>query len=147
MDITTLVEPDRVHKTVYTDQQIFDNEIEKIWERTWVYCGHESQVPKTGDYYAVTIGRQPMIMVRHGDGGVRVLHNRCPHRGVQIAGNQKGNAGGAFVCSYHAWSFHLDGSIRTIPLAQGYEGTRMTRDNPDCRMKRAARADRLQIWV
>ena len=66
MNIASLVDPDRVHKTVYTDQQIFDTEMEKIWERTWVYCGHESQIPQVGDYYAVTIGRQPMIMVRHG---------------------------------------------------------------------------------
>jgi phenylpropionate dioxygenase-like ring-hydroxylating dioxygenase large terminal subunit len=44
MDLTALVEPDRVHKTVYTDQQIFDAEMERIWERIWVYCGHESQV-------------------------------------------------------------------------------------------------------
>jgi phenylpropionate dioxygenase-like ring-hydroxylating dioxygenase large terminal subunit len=139
MDVTALVEPDRVHRTVYTDQQIFDAEMERIWERIWVYCGHESQVPERGDYYAVTIGRQPMIMVRQGDGSVQVLYNRCPHRGTQLVGNIKGNTGSAFVCSYHAWSFHLDGSVRAIPLAKGYEGTRMTRDNPDCGMKRAAR--------
>lgn len=71
MNLNSLVEPDRVHKTVYTDQQIFDLEMEKIWERTWVYCGHESQVPKPGDYYAVTIGRQPMIMVRQKDAACR----------------------------------------------------------------------------
>ena len=46
MNLETLVEPDRVHKTVYTDPQIFDREMELIWERTWVYCGHESQVPE-----------------------------------------------------------------------------------------------------
>ena len=147
MNIASLVEPDRVHKTVYTDQQIFDTEMEKIWERTWVYCGHESQIPQVGDYYALTIGRQPMIMVRHGDGSVRVLHNRCPHRGVQLVGNLKGNTGSAFVCSYHAWSFHLDGKVRAIPLAKGYEGTRLTRDNPDCSMKCAVRVDNYRGFV
>ena len=147
MNVTALVEPDRVHKTVYTDEQIFDSEMEKIWERTWVYCGHASQVPHAGDYYAVTIGRQPMLMVRQADGSVQVLYNRCPHRGVQLVGNLKGNTGSAFVCSYHAWSFHLDGKVRAIPLAQGYEGTRMTRDNPDCGMKRAARVDSYRGFV
>jgi phenylpropionate dioxygenase-like ring-hydroxylating dioxygenase large terminal subunit len=147
MNIASLVEPDRVHKTVYTDQQIFDAEMQKIWERTWVYCGHTSQVANAGDYHAVTIGRQPMIMVRQPDGGVQVLYNRCPHRGVQVVGNLKGNTGSSFVCSYHAWSFHLDGSVRAIPLAKGYEGTRMTRDNPDCGMKRAARVDSYRGFV
>ena len=147
MDVSALVEPDRVHKTVYTDQQIFDREMERIWERIWVYCGHESQVPNAGDYYAVTIGRQPMIMIRQPDMSVQVLYNRCPHRGVQVVGNLKGNTGSAFVCSYHAWSFHLDGSVRAIPLAKGYEGTRMTKDNPDCGMKRAARVGSYRGFV
>ncbi len=44
-----LVEADRVHKSVYTDQEIFDREMENIWEKTWVYCGHETQVKKAGD--------------------------------------------------------------------------------------------------
>jgi phenylpropionate dioxygenase-like ring-hydroxylating dioxygenase large terminal subunit len=146
-DLQRLVEPDRVHKSVYTDPAIFDAEMEKIWERIWVYCGHESQVKHPGDYHAVQIGRQPMVMVRQGDGRINVLYNRCPHRGVQLVGNQSGNTGSAFVCSYHAWSFHLDGAVRAIPLAKGYEGTRLTRDNPDCRMKRAARVDSYRGFV
>ena len=137
------VEPDRVHKTVYTDQQIFDVEMEKIWERIWVYCGHESQVPKPGDYYAVTIGRQPMIMVRQHDGSVQVLYNRCPHRGMQLVGNLKGNTGSSFVCSYHAWSFHLDGSVRAIPLAQGLRGHAHDARQP--RLRHEARGARRQL--
>lgn len=147
MDLNRLVEPDRVHKSVYTDPAIFDLEMERIFERIWVYCGHESQVKAPGDYHAVQIGRQPMVMVRQADGRINVLYNRCPHRGVQLVGNQCGNTGSAFVCSYHAWSFHLDGSVRAIPLAKGYEGTRLNRDNPDCRMKRAARVDSYRGFV
>ena len=116
MDLSSLVEPDRVHRTVYTDQQIFDAEMEKIWERIWIYCGHVSQVPNPGDYHAVTIGRQPMLMVRQNDGGVQVLYNRCPHRGNMIAGDRKGNTGEFFRCSYHAWTFHHDGRLRSIPM-------------------------------
>ena len=134
-----LVEPDRVHRTVYTDQDIFDREISQIFERVWVYCGHESQVKNRGDYHTVQIGRQPMIMVRGANGGINVLYNRCPHRGVQLCGAISGNTGSAFVCSYHAWSFHLDGTIRGIPLPHGYDNTRMTSANPDCSMKSAAR--------
>jgi phenylpropionate dioxygenase-like ring-hydroxylating dioxygenase large terminal subunit len=87
------------------------------------------------------------VMVRQKDMSVQVLYNRCPHRGVQLVGNLKGNTGSSFVCSYHAWSFHLDGSVRAIPLAKGYEGTRMTKDNPDCGMKRAARVDSYRGFV
>ena len=146
-DLKSLVEPDRVHRSVYTDSHIFDLEMERIFERIWVYCGHESQVPEPGDYHTVQIGRQPMVMVRDLDGTVRVLHNRCPHRGVQLCGNTRGNTGRSFVCSYHAWSFHLDGSLKSIPLGEAYEGTRLTRDHPDCRVKPAARVDSYRGFV
>jgi phenylpropionate dioxygenase-like ring-hydroxylating dioxygenase large terminal subunit len=96
MDTQSLVEPDRVHKSVYTDQQIFDREMDNIFEKVWVYCGHESQIPNAGDYYALTIGRQPMMMVRAADRSIHVLHNRCPHRGVQLCGSRSGNTGSAF---------------------------------------------------
>jgi phenylpropionate dioxygenase-like ring-hydroxylating dioxygenase large terminal subunit len=88
-----------------------------------------------------------MVMVRDQDGSVRVLYNRCPHRGVELCGNQKGNTGRAFVCSYHAWTFHLDGRVRAIPLMKGYEGTRLTPENPDCSMRAAARVDSYRGFV
>jgi phenylpropionate dioxygenase-like ring-hydroxylating dioxygenase large terminal subunit len=147
MNVRQLIEPDRVHRTVYTDQQIFDRELTQIFERVWVYCGHQTQIPQPGDYYAFTIGRQPMFMVRGKDGQIHVLHNRCPHRGVQLVGNQKGNVGGALVCSYHAWSFQLDGKFRSTPLPHGYDGTRVGPDNPDCSVKRAARVDAYRGFV
>lgn len=143
----SLVEPDRVHRSVYTEQAIFDREIEEIFEKVWVYCGHESQVRGPGDFYTLQIGRQPMIMVRRADGKISVLYNRCPHRGVQLCASRSGNAGSSFVCSYHAWSFHLDGRIRAMPLARGYDGTRMTPDNPDCSMKPAPRVDSYRGFV
>jgi phenylpropionate dioxygenase-like ring-hydroxylating dioxygenase large terminal subunit len=147
MNLSELVEPDRVHRSVYTDPAIFELEMAHIWEKTWVYCGHESQVPAVGDYHTLQIGRQPMVMVRDRDAGIRVLYNRCPHRGVELCGNHKGNTGTAFVCSYHAWSFHLDGRVRAIPLMKGYEGTRLGVDDPDCSMKRAARVDSYRGFV
>ena len=128
IDLDQLVQPDRVHKSVYTDQQLFDLEMEHIFEKAWVYCGHESQVKEVGDYFTMQIGRQPMVMVRDDDKSVKVLYNRCPHRGVELCGNQSGNTGKGFVCSYHAWSFHLNGKIKAIPLVKGYDGTRMTPD-------------------
>nr|WP_232307301.1 Rieske 2Fe-2S domain-containing protein [Sphingomonas sp. Y57] len=134
-----LVEPDRVHRAVYTSNEVFEREIENIFEKIWIYCGHESQIPDSGDFHTFDIGRQPMIMVRKNDGGIAVLHNRCPHRGVQLCASHGGNVGGGFVCPYHAWSFHLDGRIRGMPLPRGYEGTALTRDNPATSMQQAAR--------
>lgn len=146
-EIGKLVEPDRVHRRVYSDPGIFEEEMRRIFERTWVYCGHESQVRNPGDYHTVQIGRQPMVMVRGTDRKIHVLYNRCPHRGVQLCGARSGNAGSSLVCSYHAWTFHLDGRIKAIPLAAGYAGTRMTPENPECSIAAAPRVDAYRGFV
>ena len=62
-DIARLVEPDRVHRSVYTDPAIFDLEMERVFGRAWIYVGHESQIPAAGDYHQALIGRQSVFMV------------------------------------------------------------------------------------
>src|SRR5258708_34086860 len=94
------VEPDRVHRSVYSDPAIFELEMERIFNNVWTYVGHESQVPTVGDYWAVQIGRQPMIMVRHSDRSVRWLYNRSPHRGPMRYGAPSCNVGKGTIRSY-----------------------------------------------
>ena len=118
-----LVHETEVHRDVYVDQEIFDLEMEHLFANTWIYVGHDSQVPHAGDYYGTTIGKQPVMMVRHTDGVVHVLYNRCPHKGTRITIDTCGNAGKFFRCPYHAWSFKTDGSLLAIPLRKGYEHT------------------------
>jgi phenylpropionate dioxygenase-like ring-hydroxylating dioxygenase large terminal subunit len=75
-----LVQDERVHRTIYTDAEVFETEMERIFESTWVFVGHESEVGAPGDYKTVTIGCQPAIMTRDENRGVHVLMNRCvPH--------------------------------------------------------------------
>src|SRR5262245_34421902 len=147
-DLSKFVEPDRVRREVYTDPAIFELEMQRIHERVWIYCGHESQVPRAGDYYTVQIGRQPMLMVRGRDGKVHVLYNRCPHPGNMMSVARPVNAGAFFRCTYHAWTFHHDGRLRSIPMMEsGYAGTRYDKDNPDCSMKRAPRVESYRGFV
>ncbi len=93
--------------------------MEHLFGNTWVYVGHESQVPNEGDYYGTTIGTQPILMVRHSDNTVRVLHNRCPHKGTRITTETYGNTGKFFRCPYHAWTFRTDGTLAGDPARQG----------------------------
>ena len=118
-----LVREGEVHRDVYTDPAVFDREMAQVFANTWVYVGHASQIPNTADFITTTIGVKPVVMVRHSDGSIRVLHNRCPHKGTRVANEMCGNAGRFFRCPYHAWSFRTDGSIAAIPLPAGYEGT------------------------
>ena len=75
-EIAALVEPNRVHRRVYTDPEIFDIEMERIWAKSWIYIGHESQVPEPGNFFTLNYGKVPVVMVRDNDNEVHVLHNR-----------------------------------------------------------------------
>jgi phenylpropionate dioxygenase-like ring-hydroxylating dioxygenase large terminal subunit len=121
--LQALVEADRVHRDVYIDPEVFQLETERLWARTWVYVGHESQVPKPGDYFTADVASKPVILVRHSDGKVRVLMNRCAHKGTKVVGDLAGNTGKTFRCPYHAWTYRTDGSLLQVPLKSGYEGT------------------------
>jgi len=127
--IRALVRESEVHRDVYVNEEIFALEMEHLFANAWVHVGHASQVPKPGDYITTTIGTEPVIMVRHTDGAVKVLYNRCPHKGTKIAIDGCGNAGKFFRCPYHAWSFRTDGSLLSIPLKKGYEGTGFERSH------------------
>jgi benzoate/toluate 1,2-dioxygenase subunit alpha len=123
--LSRLIEPDRVHRDVYTDPEIFQLEMERLWSRTWIYVGHASQVPNAGDYITLDIATRPLIMVRHTDGSIRVLMNRCAHKGTKVVYDWSGNTGKTFRCPYHAWTYRTDGTLINIPLKEGYEGTRL----------------------
>ena len=116
-----LVRRDRVHGSVYRDPAIFERELERIWYRTWVYVGHESEVPNAGDFVAKSIGLQPLLMTRDAGGRIHLLANRCTHRGNQVCSKEKGNAL-SFTCPFHAWNFGLDGRLLGYAFPDGYQG-------------------------
>jgi len=121
--IAALVRDTEIHKHCYIDDEVFALEMEHLFANTWVYVGHASQIPNAGDFYSTTLGDQPVVMVRHSDASVRVLHNRCAHKGVQVAPEGSGNTGKFFRCPYHAWTYNTDGSLLNTPLRQGYANT------------------------
>ena len=114
-----LIRPGRVHRRVYADPEIFALELERIFARAWIYVGHESQAREPGDYLRTRIGRRPMVMVRHEDGSIRVIHNQCAHRGAMVVAKDSGNAR-QFECCYHGWTYATDGRLIHVPLRHGY---------------------------
>jgi phenylpropionate dioxygenase-like ring-hydroxylating dioxygenase large terminal subunit len=117
--VEDLVRPDRVRREVYTDPGVFELEMENIFRRGWVYVAHESEVPEPGDYVTRRIGREPVIITRGADGVVRVLANRCAHRGNRLCNAERGNST-TFRCPYHGWTFKNDGTLVGIPMRTGY---------------------------
>jgi phenylpropionate dioxygenase-like ring-hydroxylating dioxygenase large terminal subunit len=118
--LAMLIQPDRVHRSVYADPAIFELEMERIFGRAWLVLGHESQVPQRGDYFTTRMGREPVIVIRKDDDQIGVLVNRCAHRGATVCAEGRGNVE-RFVCPYHGWSYDRGGVLRAVPFESGYE--------------------------
>jgi phenylpropionate dioxygenase-like ring-hydroxylating dioxygenase large terminal subunit len=116
--LAMLVQPDRVHRSVYADPGIFELEMERLFGRAWLILGHDSQVKAPGDYFTTRMGREPVIVVNDG-GEINVLINRCAHRGTTVCAEGRGNTE-RFVCPYHGWSYDRAGALRVIPFGDGY---------------------------
>lgn len=95
----------------YTSQAVYDHDIAAYWNRSWIWVGHESQVPEPGDYFLFDYGPESIIVVRDREGEVRAHLNVCRHRGSRVCTESAGNAR-LFVCPYHAWTFELSGQLR-----------------------------------
>ena len=119
--VGALIEHDRVHGSLYTDEAIFREELERIWYRTWVYVGHVSEVPEPNDYVRKSIGLQDVIMTRDKAGHVHLLLNRCTHRANLVCDAARGNSS-AFRCPYHGWTFANTGQLLGYPFNSGYGG-------------------------
>jgi len=145
--LAELVGDTRLHRSIYRDPAIFELEMERIWGRAWIFIGHQSQVPHPGDYFTTNIDhRIPVVMVRDRGGIVRVLHNRCTHKGAKLVDRRCGNVR-AFRCCYHGWTFATDGQLLKIPNEKGYAGTGMDPADPQWNLQPVARYDSYRGFV
>jgi Rieske 2Fe-2S family protein len=96
----------------YSDPAIYARDLERIHLRQWLCVGHESRIPNPGDYFLYEIAGESLIVVRGRDAVVRALVNVCRHRGSHVCYEKEGNAK-VLVCPYHAWSYELDGELRS----------------------------------
>src|SRR5262245_44344091 len=119
MDLDQLVEPHRVHRSIYVDPAIFAEEMDKIFGGTWVYIAHESQIAKPNDFITTKLGLRPVIVTRDSDGELHVLLNRCAHRASTVCQEECGSAK-HFQCGYHGWTYSNRGDLVNVPFPTGY---------------------------
>src|SRR5215510_1300455 len=99
-----------VSREAFVAEETYRQELERIFGRCWILLAHESEIPQSGDFVVRQFGGAPVIVVR--DGKIRALLNSCRHRGTEVCRADAGNTR-HFVCPYHGWSYHLDGSLMT----------------------------------
>ncbi len=122
MTISSLVRADEglIDRRIFSDQDIYQQELERIFARCWLFLCHESQIPQPGDFFATTMGEDPILVVRQKDGSVGAYLNSCRHRGMKVCRADFGNTKG-FTCTYHGWAYGIDGALVSVPnLEDGY---------------------------
>lgn len=111
----------RIKRMANISPEIFDMEMRYIFEGTWIYLCHESQIPNPGDFFTTTMGRQPVIIIRNSGGKVNGFLNACSHKGTTLCRTQTGSKPNGFACAYHDWCFDLDGKLQYMPRKdEGY---------------------------
>ena len=99
---------------IYTNEEIYQQELAQIFARSWVFIGHDSMLKKPGDFLQMYIGEDPIVVTRLKDGSISAWMNQCRHRGMRICRADRGTAK-TFMCSFHGWTYDLDGKLINVP--------------------------------
>jgi len=109
----------RVARDLFTEPELFDLEMELIFEKVWIYACHESEIAQPNDFITMRAGRQPLIITRDGNGELHALINACQHRGATLTRVGKGNQS-TFTCPFHAWCYKSDGRLVKVKAPGEY---------------------------
>jgi 3-phenylpropionate/trans-cinnamate dioxygenase alpha subunit len=102
---------------VYCDETIYRRELDRVFRRSWLYIGHESQVTYPGQFITMYMAEDPIVVVRQRSGVIAAFLNQCRHRGMPVCRLDYGRSNG-FFCQYHGWSYGIDGRLLAVPQEQ-----------------------------
>ncbi len=103
-----------VSRDIFVDPDIYQQELEQVFARSWLFIGHESQIPNPNDFFVSRMGEESVILTRTRQGDIQVLLNTCMHRGMKVCRYDEGNTP-VFSCPYHGWSYSTDGKLVSVP--------------------------------
>jgi phenylpropionate dioxygenase-like ring-hydroxylating dioxygenase large terminal subunit len=112
----------RVNRAALVDESVSRDEMRSIFERCWLYVGHESEIPEPGDFRGRDVGNRPLVFWHGHDGVRRVFYNSCRHRGALVCRVPQGNCK-SMNCFYHAWTYGSTGALNGLPGEEGYSET------------------------
>ncbi len=113
----------QISREIFVNEAIYQEELERVFARAWLFVGHESQIPNPGDFAVSGMGEESVILCRDRAGEVHVFLNSCRHRGMKVCRYDEGNTA-VFTCPYHGWSYGTDGRLVGVPyFREAYHST------------------------
>ncbi|MGF1610320.1 MAG: SRPBCC family protein [Kiloniellales bacterium] len=106
----------------YDNAALHALERERLFQPSWQLVCHVSNLPRPGDYATLDLLDERVIVVRGEDDAVRAFHNVCRHRAHALAEEAFGSCPGVLRCTYHGWSYHLDGRLKAVPAPETFPG-------------------------
>jgi Rieske 2Fe-2S family protein len=97
-------------REAYTEETVYQRDLERVWRRGWLFAGHTCQIPEPGDYFTLEVDTDSILIVRGEDGTIHGLHNVCRHRGSLLCAESSGHVH-RIVCPYHQWVYAQDGTL------------------------------------
>lgn len=118
-DLKSLVDADAglISPRIFADNDLYEQELEQIFARCWLFLCHESQIPNPGDFFTTNMGEDSVLVTRDTAGKINAFLNVCPHRGNRLCRADSGSSA-SFICAYHGWAFGADGNLSGVPNAR-----------------------------
>ena len=101
----------------YTSPDFHAFELAAVWRKEWVAVGRGEEIPKAGDYFTISIGEEPLIVIRNDDNSIHAMSAVCQHRAMLLV-EGTGHCKGRFVCPYHSWTYDRRGNLVGAPDMQ-----------------------------
>ena len=106
----------------YVEDEILNEEYNKIFLKNWICIGRVEELKKPGDFKTIEIGHESIIIIKNEKNELAAYFNVCRHRGTRICNHDNGHFSKTIQCGYHGWTYNLNGDLIGAPHMENVNG-------------------------